>query len=485
MLNSMKTKLVTLLLVSGMIGGFLVRLKDVTAPLADWHSFRQADTASVAREYVKHGIDLLRPTYQDLSNIQSGKDNPNGYRMVEFPILNAAVAFIYRSFPITHHLELHVVYRLFDVCLSLCSALLLFLIIRRIGSQTLGLFAALVFLFMPFNVFYSRTVLPEIGLITFSLLGVYAGFRYIDKPGVASFLFAAISLALGLLIKPVAIFFYTPLIGYALDKRGWKSVLNWRLLLLGLVAATPLFLWRQWMLAFPEGIPDSIWLLNGNGIRFKGAWFYWLFADRLGRLMLGYWGTLLVALGVLVKKPTAVIGWWVVGALAYMSVFATGNVQHDYYQIPLIPIVSALVAYGLHWLVTQQSFGKVTSVVMALLILAFSFSFSWYHIRAYYGINNPAIVAAGKAVDRLTPPEALVIAPYMGDTSFLYQTNRRGWPIGFDISDKIGKGAQYYVSVNFDDETNALMSTYRVLEKTSQYVVIDLTATNNYTAFSK
>ena len=59
----------------------------INQTVLDWHSFRQADTASVTREYVKHGMNLLRPRYDDLGSIQSGQDNLEGYRMVEFPIV--------------------------------------------------------------------------------------------------------------------------------------------------------------------------------------------------------------------------------------------------------------------------------------------------------------------------------------------------------------------------------------------------------------
>jgi len=70
------------------LGGIL-RLYQINNPIADWHSWRQADTAAVARNYLRFGMDLLRPKYDDLSNIQSGKDNPLGLRMVEFPIYQA------------------------------------------------------------------------------------------------------------------------------------------------------------------------------------------------------------------------------------------------------------------------------------------------------------------------------------------------------------------------------------------------------------
>ena len=83
-----------------LIIAFIFRLYQINTPLADLHSWRQADTASVARNYVKNGIDLFHPVYDDLSNVQSGIDNPNGYRMVEFPIYNAIVAILYKIFPI-------------------------------------------------------------------------------------------------------------------------------------------------------------------------------------------------------------------------------------------------------------------------------------------------------------------------------------------------------------------------------------------------
>ena len=68
--------------------GFVVRLYRFDNPIADWHSWRQADTSSVSRNFVNERFDLLHPTYHDLSNVPSGIENPKGYRFVEFPIYN-------------------------------------------------------------------------------------------------------------------------------------------------------------------------------------------------------------------------------------------------------------------------------------------------------------------------------------------------------------------------------------------------------------
>src|SRR3990172_13190351 len=75
--------------------GFLVRLYRFDNPVADWHSFRQSDTNAVSVIFAREGINLLHPRYFDISNVQSGKDNPKGYRMVEFPIYNLAAVGVF------------------------------------------------------------------------------------------------------------------------------------------------------------------------------------------------------------------------------------------------------------------------------------------------------------------------------------------------------------------------------------------------------
>jgi hypothetical protein len=116
--------------------------------------------------------------------------------------------------------------------------------------------------------------------------------------------------------------------------------------------------------------------------------------------------------------------------------------------------------------------------MVAVVSLIFCLMFSWYTIRTYYWINNGNIIIAGKVADRMLPPDAKVIAPYNGDTTLLYQTKRSGWPLGFDIDQKIKMGATHYVTISPSDtdlETKELAQTYTVLERNDTYAIIDLT----------
>jgi hypothetical protein len=466
-----------------------VRLNKLTTPLADWHSWRQADTVSVTREYVKHNYPILYPHYMDLSDIPSGLNNVDGYRMVEFPIINYGIAMLLRQFPT---LSIVVTSRLVSIGFSMISLLGLYaLVVAMTQRKFLAALTAAVFGLLPFSVYYSRTALPEPAFVCFQVLSVLFFFLWVEavkKKGiwwrrVVWALLTIASFALALLMKPMAIF-VAPVLGVmAVYELGLAALWQFEFWVL-LLAFAPLAAWRKWILQFPSGIPASSWLFNGNGIRLRPAWWRWLFEDRLGRLIMGYWGLVFLTLGLMVKEGKkhlslfdVVTLTWAASMMAYLVVIATGNVQHDYYQVTMTPAIALVFARGL-WAVPQlaKKIGSPWVVYpVAAFVLALSAFFSWYEVSGYYNINNPAIIHAGQEIDATTPPDVKVIAPYSGDTAFLFQTNRTGWPIGGRIEEKIKMGASYYVTTAEDDEAKQLEKKYPVLEKTPEFIILKLT----------
>lgn len=461
-----------------MVLGFTLRLYRLDAPLADWHSWRQTDTASVAREYVKHGIDLTKPTYHDLSSIPSGLDNPSGYRFVEFPLINALHAHLSLTFPQFTLVEWG---RLLSIISSTLSILFIFLIMQNVSGVGGALVAALVYATLPYNLFYGRVILPEPHLVLFMLIALYSFIRYYDSGRLLSLLSYLLFMTLSILMKPTSLIIGIPIALYSLF--GAKPNLR-RLIIVAFTSALsviPYGLWRNYVANFPAGIPANSWLFNGNGIRFKGAWLRWLFGDRLGRLILGYWGMVPLAFGLLAlgrsRRETTIVGGMALGSLVYLSVIATGNVQHDYYQIQIIPSLTMLIGAGISYIYSLRKtlFSKLTFTLLLFTCYLISLALGWYEVRGYFNINNPAIVEAGARIDALTPQEAKVIAPYMGDTAFLFQTNRTGWPIGGEIDLKIKAGASYYVTTTRDAEYETLKKNYTLVEETNQYSIIKLT----------
>ena len=163
------------------------------------------------------------------------------------------------------------------------------------------------------------------------------------------------------------------------------------------------------------------------------------------------------------------------GAIIYLSVIATGNVQHDYYQIQIIPALVMVLGIGVDYAISlRRGVGKIFTLAIVMISILLSTALGWYEVRGYFNINNPAIVMAGNRIDALTPQAAKIIAPYMGDTAFLFQTNRTGWPIGGNIEDKIKAGASYYVTTTRDSEYQELIKKYSLIEETDQYSIIKL-----------
>jgi hypothetical protein len=245
-----------------------------------------------------------------------------------------------------------------------------------------------------------------------------------------------------------------------------------------ILAFVPFFLWRVWEANFPQGIPFYIWAFNGNLIRFRPSWWYWIFGERLGHLILGSLGIIPFIFGVVnTKVKNLFIHVFLAGALFYVIVVADANVMHDYYQILIIPALALGLAAGSLYLWKNQVFNLILTRTILVISIGVMLITGWNQISGDYQVNHPEIIEAGEAVDKITPKNALVVAPYNGDTSFLYQTNRWGWPAIDNSIDKIIKeGASYYVSVDLgSSDTKMVESRFTTVEKTDKYIIINLT----------
>lgn len=473
-----KYKILILLVI--LLGGFLLRLYKFNNPIADWFSWRQADTSAVSRNFVTSGFDLLHPRFDDLSNVPSGiHDNPEGFRFVEFPIYNVFQAGLFIS---VGHFTLEEWGRLVTIFFSLLSAIFIFLIVKKKYSFLSAILATFFFVFLPFNIFYGRTILPDPMMVAFILASIYFFDLWISREKFSifnfQFLLALIFTIGAFLIKPFAAFFMLPMAYLVYEKYGPSFLKKWQLWIFAIISILPFVLWRIWMLQYPAGIPQSAWLFNGNNIRFKGAFFHWIFARRIAEMILGFWGLPVLIIGTLVKhkKNSLFFLSFLLSSLIYIFTVATGNVQHDYYQIPIIPTLAIFLGLGSAYLLNPPEYlSRSKTVPLLIICVLFMFSFSWFEVRDFFNINNRSIVTAGNAVDNLTPKNAKIIALYGGDTSFLYQTKRKGWAT-FEkpLPQLIEMGADYLVIPNPKPADNYFAKTYKIVSATSDYILFNL-----------
>lgn len=478
MLNLLKKYRDVIILLVILVLGFAARLYNFQAPIADWHAWRQADTSAVSRFLVKDNFDVFHPRFYDLSNVPSGiHENPEGYRFVEFPIYNILQAFSYKLIGI---LTIEQWGRLVTIFSSLGSAFILYLIVKKHLNSTAGIFAAFFYTFLPFSVFYGRTILPDTTTVFSILLTIHFFDKWTDKENRLNFVLSLFFAAISLLLKPFAIFFFLPLIYLSYGKFGKNIWKNGWLISFAILSFLPLALWRIWMLQYPGGIPQSGWLLNGSGIRFRPAFFQWIFAERLSKLILGYFGLPVLFFGIFLKvskKSYLFFFSFLASSFLYVFVIATGNVQHDYYQILIMPTISIFLSLGAYYLFENKgNINKYVSKGILAISILFMFYFSWINIRDYYSIQHEEIIRGGKVVDRILPKDAKVLIPNaIGDTTALYFMDRQGWS-SFEkpLPQLIKMGADYMIFFSPYEKELEFQKKYKLFYSSADLIIFDL-----------
>lgn len=445
-----------------------LRLYKIDTPLADFHSWRQVDTASVSRNFVTKGFDLLHPTYHDLSNVQSGQENPHGYRYVEFPLYNAMVAALYKYIPL---LPLEIYGRLVTIAFSLAVIGILYYFLYKEFGRVAAIAGSMTYAIFPFFVYFSRVVLPEttaLGFTMISLLFMYLfTFGKNKTKNVVFFILSLLTFIAGILIKPTVVFYSISFITLFILKYKWGIFKRYQPYLFFILAAIPYALWLSFISQYPAGIPSCntcppgtiTWLMRyvntGGGLQdifFKPAFFRWIFFERINNIIFGGYLTVFFVLGFFVKPKRYFIHSLLLSAMAYVFVFQGGNVQHEYYQTLIFPALAGLVGIGVSLFSTQNKIfiSQIVSFILVIALFVFSFVMSFYLVKGYYGVSQEQ-VNQGRVIRDLTPVGSKIVTDTQGDTTLLYLSEREGAPSVYKSIEELKKsGYKYFVTGKYD-----------------------------------
>ena len=275
--------------------------------------------------------------------------------------------------------------------------------------------SAFFFAFLPYNIFFSRVILPEPAAVTFALTSLYLFSLWFDTNRKSWLFLAGFAFSLGLLIKPYVIFYSVPMFWLAIKKSDGdmkKLITNFDLWIFALIALLPVGLWRAWISQFPEGIPYYKWAFNFMGIRFRPAFWRWIFGERLGDLILGVWGLFPFLAGVLargLKSETWFVHSFILGMFLYVTVVAAANVRHDYYQTLIVPAVVLMLARGVIYLWNTKELAQPLTRFVTIFSVFLALYLSFNDIKPFYQINHPEIIRAGTALDKIAAKDALVV----------------------------------------------------------------------------
>lgn len=424
----MKANRAPFILAAILLLGAGLRLIGIGNPLIGHHSWRQADTAAVARNFVEEQFSLLNPRI-DWRGTTSGEVE------CEFPVYQFAVASLYRVFGVNEMAG-----RLLSIALSLSAVLGMYFLAKRIAGVAVGLWSALFLATLPMPTFFGRAMMPESLLLAACVFSVLLFLKWTESDSRGTLLLSALCLAVACLLKPPTLYLGLPLAYLAFRKGGWKAAARPELWAYGILIFAALALWygHAYGIKRSTGLTFGVWEYgsdkwgNWDLVR-SGSFWYLIFAKRIPHILLSYVGLPLLIIGL--WRPSRgdaerVFSLWLVGIFVLVVVVAKGVFEHDYYLLPASIPAAYFMAKAATWGTEPSSsvprWGRVCMALCVLATLAVSFDTYVTWLRKEKPLESAAFQLAQMA-DRVLPRDSLVIAVDKGDPMILYYSHRKGW----------------------------------------------------------
>jgi hypothetical protein len=116
------------------------------------------------------------------------------------------------------------------------------------------------------------------------------------------------------------------------------------------------------------------------------AFFRWMLYERLNLLILGSFALPITVVGLLRRTSTLVPISLLMSSVVYVCTFQGGNVQHEYYQILILPTIAMFTGMGASFMYEHAHglIGRITAVGLIVGLLIGGWIFSWDKVHHYY-----------------------------------------------------------------------------------------------------
>jgi 4-amino-4-deoxy-L-arabinose transferase-like glycosyltransferase len=315
------------------IGALGIRLLDLTDLPNDFYMVRQYRSLLIARGMYYAHLPTVPAWQRDIAVAQWKAEG-----LIEPPIMESLAALTY------HVIGEHIwVGRVYASLFWLVGGFAIWLLAKELSMRLGGIIALAYFLFLPFGMTASQAFLPDSLMTVLIAWSFWAFYRWENRRTWKSAILAGCLAGFAILVKSVAVF---PLLGAALglvlSRGSLKRILADK---------------QTWVVAAITAVPTIIFYFYGLvivgtlsgqfGLRFfptllKDPSFYirWLFTATG---IVSFSAMLISLVGILVFRTKAqrylVIGAWL-GYIIFGFAFPYHFLTHDYYHMPLIPIIA-------------------------------------------------------------------------------------------------------------------------------------------------
>jgi hypothetical protein len=403
--------------------GFLARAATFKAPLLDHHAWRQADTASIARNFARERFNLLYP------QVDQRGASAVGYVETGLELFAFVVAAVSKL--AGFHTETG---RLLGAGLFVVSAILAHGFLRRRYGDIVALAGLFAYAFaFPLMMFVDRAFMNEPLLICLSFVCLRATQAYLAGGGRSTLAVVCVASALVGMIKLPYLIVLAPIAGLFAERDGiglLRRPALYLVVVVALAAAGPWY-WHAHLLAAGTGISFGMTdKLYETSTVFSPAFVVQLgrrfFKDIFGVSLLFF----LVGAVAVVRRRRLCETFGLAGFVVYLVAVAKGNFHHDYYQLPVMVIAPALVGLGLAdaigWLAARlrQPPLVVGTVLCAALVLSTFVRSTSFH--SWYEWDPDVLQACGQSRTFLKPGDLLLFVED-NNPKVMFCMDRKGW----------------------------------------------------------
>ncbi len=471
---------------------FLTRLYHYNFPVIGWHSWRQSDTATIAKNFFLNGFHILYPQIDWAGNTP-------GYVESEFHIYPFIISLLYSIFGINDMWG-----RLVSIACSIVTVYFIYLIVKRVINEKTALWSAFIYAIIPLNIYYGRAFMPESMMLMCSAGGIYFFIKWYDEDKIKYLLFSSVFICLAILIKLPGFYLGLPLVYLAYKKYKPAFLLKPQLWIYAIIIFVPVILWyyHAHQLFLNGGASFDIWNAGESkwamfGLLLEPKLYHEIFLQSIAERHLTYPGFVLCVWGIFIKRKyelERLIDYWLIAVIIYILIAAQANRVHEYYQLPIIlpfciyigkVFAQFIPSFKFKEIFRSNKFAAVIVLLSLLLIPILSFLRIQNTLRSE--IYNSNVFKIANAVKQNSNANDLIVTVCDGNPIYLYISQRKGWtisPQNIDLSylseKRLNGGklltAEKKVFVNSGtiDKLNLLKETCRVVKEDDDIIIVKI-----------
>lgn len=413
----------------------ILRLFHLNSPILDRHSWNQISCASTAMNIYKDASSFWAPD----SNAFMGDTESSIYAQ-EFPIYQGLIAIAYKIFGTGIWVA-----RLVAISIAFIGWYYLFKLCRQTESKLTTIIILFIYTINSHNWFFDRAINTDTGMVSFMLAAFYYFRKYLNRPSWNAFLALTLTTTLAGLFKPYGLMVGVSFVTLIAVQKDWKRLLDYKLLIMAIVVWSINLAWLFYTkLNLPSAITiGQTYMLGFDIDKFFSLNFLNIVQQRLFDQILSPFMGVFFLYAIFSKKIRSKTGFsLLVGNIFYFILIINGNLEHNYYQLPMTPALSIYAGLGLTFWMKNSSprlskrVRRNVAIAFLILFVLWSGKRAWNHFRLSPG---PKIVGDYIKTMKVSSNTKMLAIETSGTRyhEILYYADLKGWISRYPNSEEL------------------------------------------------